>query len=150
MAAANAPITRFGGGFLLVMDCGEDVGQMSFETPRSSGDPAIWSTEDDYGAWNGDTFADTSSNSNYDGRQTQTRSGSEPPNKKTRGDSQGNGLNRETVIDPKELGKCFSRQNFAANYIQGVALILLIAALLMVLKCFVSLLPRVLTLTFTR
>ncbi|KAJ4960100.1 hypothetical protein NE237_020010 [Protea cynaroides] len=117
MAAANAPISGFCGGFFLVMDYGGDVGQIIFETPGSRGgadnwvpglrDPAIWSTEDDYGAWNGNTFANTPSNLNYDGRKTQTRSASESPNKKT-GDSQGNGLNRDRNRDrSKAIGKMF-------------------------------------------
>ncbi|XP_052170958.1 zinc finger CCCH domain-containing protein 12-like isoform X2 [Diospyros lotus] len=47
-------------------------------------DQGVWATEDDYCTWNREASVDTTSNSNYDGRQSQTRSGSEPPNKKSR------------------------------------------------------------------
>lgn len=44
-----------------------------------SADQAVWATEEDYGVWNTDTSVDA--DSNFDGRQSQTRSGSEPLNK---------------------------------------------------------------------
>ncbi|XP_042487731.1 zinc finger CCCH domain-containing protein 56-like [Macadamia integrifolia] len=112
------------------MDYGGDVGQMIPETPGGGGrggadnwvpglgDQAIWCTEDDYGAWNGDGFADTPSNSNYDGRQSQTRSGSEPPNKKTRGDSQGSGLNRDRDRS-KAIGKMFFKTKLCCKFRAG-------------------------------
>ncbi|KAK6934972.1 Zinc finger, CCCH-type, partial [Dillenia turbinata] len=81
-------------------------------------DPAMWATEDDYRVWNEDVSNDTHSNSNYDGRQSQIRSGSEPPNKKPRSsqtvDSQGSGLNRS-----KAIGKMFFKTKLCCKFRAG-------------------------------
>ncbi|KAK6947412.1 Zinc finger, CCCH-type [Dillenia turbinata] len=81
-------------------------------------DPAMWATEDDYGVWNEDVSNDSHSNSIYDGRQSQTRSGSEPPNKKPRSsqtvDSQGSGFNRS-----KAIGKMFFKTKLCCKFRAG-------------------------------
>lgn len=110
-----------------------NVGHMMPEMPASGtdnwaqgySDQAIWATEDDYGAWNGDPTVDSMSNSNYDGQQSQTRSGSEPPNKKLRnsqGDTQGNGYSRDR--DPpgnrsKAIGKMFFKTKLCCKFRAG-------------------------------
>ncbi|XP_042495922.1 zinc finger CCCH domain-containing protein 56-like [Macadamia integrifolia] len=111
------------------MDYGGDFGQIIPETRGIGGgggdnwipglgDQAIWATEEDYGAWTGDASADTPSNSNYDGRQSQTRSGSEPPNKKSRGDSQGSGLSRDRDRS-KAIGKMFFKTKLCCKFRAG-------------------------------
>ncbi|XP_077236897.1 zinc finger CCCH domain-containing protein 56-like isoform X2 [Tasmannia lanceolata] len=75
------------------------------------GDQAIWATEEDYGAWNGDTSVDTLSNSNYDGGQSQSRSGSEPPNKKPRS-SQGDSYSRDHDFSSGNRSKAIGRMFF--------------------------------------
>ncbi|KAF8379062.1 hypothetical protein HHK36_028489 [Tetracentron sinense] len=113
-----------------------NVGQMIPDIPGSGvidnwitglGDQAIWATEDDYRVWDGDASADTPSNSNYDGRQSQTRSGSEPPNKKSRnsqgGDSQGSGFSRDRDLPSanrsKAIGKMFFKTKLCCKFRAG-------------------------------
>lgn len=89
-------------------------------------DQAIWATEDDYRAWN----VDTPSNSNYDGRpQSQSRAGSEPPNKRSRtaqggsdlivvgtsSNNNGSGSNRS-----KAIGKMFFKTKLCCKFRAGV------------------------------
>ncbi|XP_058104284.1 zinc finger CCCH domain-containing protein 56-like [Magnolia sinica] len=102
-----------------------NVGQMMLEMPGSGsdnwipglGDQAIWATEDDYGAWNGDGAVDTLSNSNYDGRQSQTRSGSEPPNKKSR-NSQGD-RDLASGNRSKAIGRMFFKTKLCCKFRAG-------------------------------
>ncbi|KAA8522042.1 hypothetical protein F0562_012644 [Nyssa sinensis] len=84
-------------------------------TPGSA-DQAIWSTEDEYGVWNREPSVDTTSNSNYDGRQSQTRSGSEPPNKKSRNSQSGDlpSSNRS-----KAIGKMFFKTKLCCKFRAG-------------------------------
>ncbi|KAK9144309.1 hypothetical protein Sjap_004212 [Stephania japonica] len=86
-------------------------------------DQAIWATEDDYGAWNGETSGDTPSNSNYDGRQSQAQSGSEPPNKKSRnsqgGDSQGSMFGRDSSNRSRLIGKMFFKTKLCCKFRNG-------------------------------
>lgn len=130
--------------YLFIMEYGGEAGfpgnvmQITPEMPGSGAenwmpgfnDQAIWATEEDYGAWNGDLASDSLSNSNYDGRQSQTRSGSEPPNKKSRnsqGDSQGNGYNRDRDRDRdpssgnrlKAIGKMFFKTKLCCKFRMG-------------------------------
>uniref|UniRef100_A0A803R617 Uncharacterized protein n=1 Tax=Cannabis sativa TaxID=3483 RepID=A0A803R617_CANSA len=60
------------------MEYGRESVVQVIGTENWSGDQAIWATEDDYRAWNNnsDTSGDTFSNSNYEQRQSQSRSGS--------------------------------------------------------------------------
>ncbi|KAL5724859.1 hypothetical protein ACHQM5_008069 [Ranunculus cassubicifolius] len=88
-------------------------------------DQAIWATEDDYNVWNADAV-DNSSNSNYDGRQSQTRSGSEPPNKKSRslqaGDSQLGGFPRDLMTSgsrSRAIGKMFFKTKLCCKFRNG-------------------------------
>ncbi|XAR54531.1 hypothetical protein NMG60_11029698 [Bertholletia excelsa] len=77
-------------------------------------DHSVWATEDDYGMWNRENSIDTSSNSNHDGgRHSQTRSGSEPPNKKSR-NSQSGGDSRS-----KAIGKMFFKTKLCCKFRAG-------------------------------
>ncbi|KAF8380709.1 hypothetical protein HHK36_028199 [Tetracentron sinense] len=90
-------------------------------------DHAIWATEDDYRVCNGDAYSDSPSNSNYDGRQSQSRSGSEHPNKKSRnfqgGDSQGSGIGRDRDYPSanhfKTIGKMFFKTKLCCKFRAG-------------------------------
>lgn len=91
-------------------------------------DQAIWATEDDYNVWNADASLDSLSNSNYDGRQSQTRSGSEPPNKKSRnsqgGDSQLSGFGRDRDLmssanRSRAIGKMFFKTKLCCKFRNG-------------------------------
>ncbi|XP_071698237.1 zinc finger CCCH domain-containing protein 12 [Rutidosis leptorrhynchoides] len=107
------------------MDYGRESGnvvQIVTGGPRNSGggggdywgDQPVWATEDEYRVWDRETSADTS-NSNYDGRQSQTRSGSEPPNKKRNGqvgDAQAS--NRS-----KAIGKMFFKTKLCCKFRAG-------------------------------
>ncbi|XP_057780530.1 zinc finger CCCH domain-containing protein 12-like [Salvia miltiorrhiza] len=75
-------------------------------------DQAVWATEDDYGMWNGEGSFDTNSNSSYDG----ARSGSEPPNKRSRGSNSGDGAasNRS-----KAIGKMFYKTKLCCKFRAG-------------------------------
>lgn len=71
------------------MDYGRESGnvvQIITGGSRNGGDywgnQPVWATEDEYGVWDREASVDGNSNSNYEGRQSQTRSGSEPPGKK--------------------------------------------------------------------
>lgn len=73
----------------------------------------VWATEDEYRAWNngGD---DTPSNSSYDQRQSQSRSGSEPPNKKSRSSQDVTSSNRS-----KAIGKMFFKTKLCCKFRAG-------------------------------
>ncbi|XP_077235306.1 zinc finger CCCH domain-containing protein 56-like [Tasmannia lanceolata] len=108
----------------MIMDYGGESGfsggndwQIMPEMPGSSSekwvprlnDQATWATEADYEAWNEDA------NSNYDEWQSQSRSGSEPPNKRPRssqGDSQGNPYNRDYNLPFGNRSKVIGRTPF--------------------------------------
>ncbi|KAL6968962.1 hypothetical protein U1Q18_019133 [Sarracenia purpurea var. burkii] len=76
-------------------------------------DQAIWATEEDYGAWTREASVDTISNSNYDGRQqSQTRSGSEPPSKKSRNSQSGDSRS-------KAIGKMFFKTKLCCKFRAG-------------------------------
>ncbi|KAL5550982.1 hypothetical protein UlMin_001158 [Ulmus minor] len=78
------------------------------------GDQAVWATEDDYRAWsNSEASGETFSNSNYDQRQSQSRSGSEPPNKKSK-NSQDATSNRS-----KAIGKMFFKTKLCCKFRAG-------------------------------
>ncbi|CAK9173408.1 unnamed protein product [Ilex paraguariensis] len=108
--------TRFSSG---------DVVQVITGTPRNGGvenwvpglaDQAVWASEEDYRVWNRENSVDTTSNSNYDGRQSQTRSGSEPPNKKSRNAQSGDlaSTNRS-----KAIGKMFFKTKLCCKFRAG-------------------------------
>ena len=89
-------------------------------------DQLVWATEDDYAVWNGDGTGDTLFNSNYDGRQSQSRSGSEPPSKKSRNsqavDSQGNVFGRDRDLPSnrsKAIGKMFFKTKLCCKFRAG-------------------------------
>ncbi|KAF5734303.1 Zinc finger CCCH domain-containing protein 56 [Tripterygium wilfordii] len=78
----------------------------------NSGDPAVWATEDEYRVWNTrESSTDTTSNSHYDQRQSQTRSGSEPPNKKSR--------NAGQESKSKAIGKMFFKTKLCCKFRAG-------------------------------
>ena len=76
----------------------------------------VWATEDEYRAWNngGDGSVDTPSNSSYDQRQSQSRSGSEPPNKKSRSSQDVTSSNRS-----KAIGKMFFKTKLCCKFRAG-------------------------------
>ncbi|XP_050376325.1 zinc finger CCCH domain-containing protein 56 [Argentina anserina] len=80
-----------------------------------SGDQAVWATEDEYQVWNnGDAMGDAMSNSNYDPRQSQSHSGSEPPNKKSRNTQDVTSSNRS-----KAIGKMFFKTKLCCKFRAG-------------------------------
>ncbi|KAM0059778.1 putative transcription factor C3H family [Helianthus debilis subsp. tardiflorus] len=79
---------------------------------ENMGDQAIWATEDEYVNWNNESLTDASSNSNHNGRQSQTRFGSETPNRKPSGDSQAS--NRS-----KAIGKMFFKTKMCCKFRAG-------------------------------
>ncbi|KAM7531001.1 hypothetical protein LguiB_034411 [Lonicera macranthoides] len=76
----------------------------------SGSDQAVWATEDDYGDWNRETSIDTTSNSNYE-----TRSGSEPPNKKSRNAQDLPSSNNRS----KAIGKMFFKTKLCCKFRAG-------------------------------
>ncbi|KAF3792220.1 Zinc finger CCCH domain-containing protein 56 [Nymphaea thermarum] len=106
-----------------------DAAPVIREIPTNSGDSwmpglndqAIWATEEDYRAWNGDS--DYMSASSFDGRQSQSRSGSEPSQKRSRnaqGDPQGGGFGRESSVSrSKAIGRMFFKTKLCCKFRQG-------------------------------
>lgn len=82
----------------------------------SGADQAVWATDDDYGIWDREASVDTTSNSNYDGRQSQTRSGSEPPNKKSRNAQSGD---MQSTNRSKAIGKMFFKTKLCCKFRAG-------------------------------
>ncbi|KAK6142811.1 hypothetical protein DH2020_023159 [Rehmannia glutinosa] len=78
-----------------------------------STDDVVWATEDDYGMWNNE---DINSNSNHEGRMSQSRSGSEPPNKRSRNSQSGDltASNRS-----KAIGKMFYKTKLCCKFRVG-------------------------------
>lgn len=74
----------------------------------------VWATEDEYRAWNNGGDGDTPSNSSYDQRQSQSRSGSEPPNKKSRNSQDVTSSNRS-----KAIGKMFFKTKLCCKFRAG-------------------------------
>ncbi|CDP13047.1 unnamed protein product [Coffea canephora] len=83
---------------------------------RGSVDQAAWATEDDYRVWNRETSVEINSNSNYDGRQSQSFSGGEPPNKKSRS-SQMEDLTASSRS--KAIGKMFYKTKLCCKFRAG-------------------------------
>ncbi|KAF4357979.1 hypothetical protein F8388_008487 [Cannabis sativa] len=98
------------------MEYGRESVVQVIGTENWSGDQAIWATEDDYRAWNNnsDTSGDTFSNSNYEQRQSQSRSGSEPPNKKSKNSQDVTSSNRS-----KAIGKMFFKTKLCCKFRAG-------------------------------
>ncbi|KAG7955838.1 hypothetical protein I3843_11G094400 [Carya illinoinensis] len=79
----------------------------------SGGDHGMWATDDDYRAWNnGDDTP--SSNSNYELRLSQSRSGSEPSHKRSRNSQDVNSSNRS-----KAIGKMFFKTKLCCKFRAG-------------------------------
>ncbi|PIA25381.1 hypothetical protein AQUCO_11700002v1 [Aquilegia coerulea] len=112
------------GNVVEIIPQSQDIGNLDNWMPGLN-DQAIWATEDDYNVWNADASVDTPSNSNYDGRQSQTRSGSEPPNKKSRssqgGDSQLSGFGRDMTSGNRSraIGKMFFKTKLCCKFRNG-------------------------------
>lgn len=79
-------------------------------------DQSVWATEDDYGMWNGEGSFNINSSSNNDGRASQSRSGSEPPNKRYRNSDSGDiaASNRS-----KAIGKMFYKTKLCCKFRAG-------------------------------
>ncbi|KAL8495246.1 hypothetical protein ACS0TY_019411 [Phlomoides rotata] len=77
-------------------------------------DQSVWATEDDYGMWNGEGSFNI--NSSNDGRVSQSRSGSEPPNKRYRSSDSGDlaASNRS-----KAIGKMFYKTKLCCKFRAG-------------------------------
>lgn len=82
-------------------------------------DQAVWATEDDYKAWNTGPFCETPSNSSQDGRHSQNRSGSEPPNKKSR-NVQDSDARIIVTSSSKAIGKMFFKTKLCCKFRAGV------------------------------
>lgn len=78
-----------------------------------STDQAVWATEEDYGVWNREASGDA--NSNFDGRQSQTRSGSEPPNKIARISQP----DVQSTNRSKAIGKMFFKTKLCCKFRAG-------------------------------
>jgi len=78
---------------------------------NSSDSSSVWATEDDYRDWNNSDILNdnASSNSNY---QSSTRSGSEPPNKKSKNNSQ-------ELNSKKSIGKMFFKTKLCCKFRAG-------------------------------
>ncbi|XP_073006712.1 zinc finger CCCH domain-containing protein 56-like [Typha latifolia] len=80
-------------------------------------DQAAWATEDDYQAWNVESTSVSSSNPGYVDRQSQSRAGSEqPPSKKPRGSSQGEGSG---MSKSRAIGKMFFKTKLCCKFRMG-------------------------------
>ncbi|XP_028125102.1 zinc finger CCCH domain-containing protein 12-like isoform X3 [Camellia sinensis] len=99
--------TEFSGGNVVPVFTGpqSDGGDENWDSGLV--DQAVWATEDDYGAWNREASVDTNSNSNYE-----TRSGSEPPNKKSRNSQSGDSRS-------KAIGKMFFKTKLCCKFRAG-------------------------------
>lgn len=74
--------TGFANGNVVQVLAGNSGNGGSGNWGRGSIDQALWATEEDYNVWSQEALVDATSNSNYDGRQSQ--SGGEPPQKRAR------------------------------------------------------------------
>ncbi|KAF3449422.1 hypothetical protein FNV43_RR10150 [Rhamnella rubrinervis] len=102
--------TGFSGGNVVQIITGNGGGSENW-----GGDQEVWATEDDYRVWNnGDASGDAFSNSSYDQRQSQTRSGSEPPNKKSKNSQDVTSSNRS-----KAIGKMFFKTKLCCKFRAG-------------------------------
>jgi hypothetical protein len=99
--------TGFSGGNVVQILTGPHGNGVGDNWGSGSIDQAVWATEDDYGAWTRETSVDNTSNSDY-----QTRSGSEPPNKKTRNSQSSD--NRS-----KAIGKMFFKTKLCCKFRAG-------------------------------
>ncbi|KAF5202362.1 Zinc finger ccch domain-containing protein [Thalictrum thalictroides] len=112
------------GNVVEIIPQSQEIGNLDNWMPGLN-DQAIWATEDDYNVWNADASVDTPSNSNYDGRQSLTPSGSEPPNKKSRssqgGDSQLSGFGRDMASGNRSraIGKMFFKTKLCCKFRNG-------------------------------
>ncbi|KAH6765381.1 Zinc finger family protein [Perilla frutescens var. hirtella] len=77
-------------------------------------DQAVWATEDDYGMWNGEASVDT--NSNYEGRASQSISGSEPPSKRSKNSQSGDLMSSNRS---KAIGKMFYKTKLCCKFRAG-------------------------------
>ncbi|THU74538.1 hypothetical protein C4D60_Mb04t34430 [Musa balbisiana] len=87
--------------------------------PPTGIDQLVWATDEDYRAWNGDPSADAGSNSAYDGRQSQSRAGSEqPPGKRAR-NSQGDSHGGNRTSSSRAIGKMFFKTKLCCKFRAG-------------------------------
>lgn len=97
-----------GGNVVQVLSGNSGNGGGNENWPPALNDQALWATEDEYGMWNND-------DANYEGRQSQSRSGSEPPSKRSRsGGSQPTDANRS-----KAIGKMFYKTKLCCKFRAG-------------------------------
>lgn len=102
------------------MDYRQDIGfygnEVQIITGNSENGVENWGSEDDYGIWNREASVDTNSNSNYDWRQSQSRSGNEPVHKRPRNSQSGDfmGSNRS-----KAIGKMFYKTKLCCKFRVG-------------------------------
>lgn len=106
----------FGGGNVVHVITGGGPNESWMQNPAA--DQGVWASEDEYRVWNGGLTPSSdapSSNSSYDGgRQSQTRSGSEPPSKKSR-----NGSDSAVSSRSKAIGKMFFKTKLCCKFRAG-------------------------------
>ncbi|KAG9158093.1 hypothetical protein Leryth_000258 [Lithospermum erythrorhizon] len=85
--------------------------------PPGFSDQGVWATEDEYRNWN--TGAETPPDSSYDGRQSSSLSGSEPPSKMSRSSSGGD-ANQLASSRYKAIGKMFYKTKLCGKFRAGV------------------------------
>ncbi|KAG9155730.1 hypothetical protein Leryth_003999 [Lithospermum erythrorhizon] len=85
--------------------------------PLGFSDQGVWATEDEYRNWN--AGHETPPNSSHDGRQSLSRSGNEPPCKKSRS-SQGGEESVLVSSGSKAIGKMFYKTKMCSKFRAGV------------------------------
>ncbi|KAL3497814.1 hypothetical protein ACH5RR_040546 [Cinchona calisaya] len=108
--------TGFSSGNVVQVLSGSSGNGVAGNWGRGSVDEAVWATEDDYRVWNREASVEANLNSNYDGQQSQSVPGGEPPHKKSRS-SQMEDLvasNRS-----KAIGKMFYKTKLCCKFRAG-------------------------------
>ncbi|KAH6784425.1 hypothetical protein C2S52_009384 [Perilla frutescens var. hirtella] len=80
-------------------------------------DQTVWATEDDYGMWNGEASVVT--NSNYEGRASQSILGSEPPSKRSKNSQSGDLMSSNRS---KAIRKMFYKTKLCCKFRAGTCL----------------------------
>lgn len=108
--------TGFASGNVVQVLAGNSGNGGAVNWGRGSVDQAMWATEDEYSVWSREASLEASSNSNYDGRSSQSQSGNEPPQKKSRNSSFEDlaGSNRS-----KAIGKMFYKTKLCCKFRAG-------------------------------
>ncbi|KAL8028196.1 hypothetical protein ABFS82_14G140800 [Erythranthe guttata] len=106
----------FSSGNVVQILTGNSVNNVDENWGSASNDQAVWATEDDYGMWNNEISMDLDSN-NYEIRVSQSRSGSEPPNKRSRNSQSGDLVASNNRS--KAIGKMFYKTKLCCKFRAG-------------------------------